>query len=141
MLELKKKDHHAAHDVPGGGQNNAADGHAGFDEKCSEAAALRRSDACVADGVGVGASRPRAAVQAAVDVRAGHYVDVCGLPRAARTVELVRRDLNHGSAVPVVRVIHDDALRAFRVRTRQADRNIVRLRAGVDEEYLAAALR
>src|SRR4029077_15257632 len=75
----------------------------------------------------------RAVEVATIHVGYRHDVNPRGLAVATRAVELVRADLDQRCRIPVIRGIEDDQVALARVRAREAQRQLVRLAAGVDE--------
>uniref|UniRef100_A0A2M3ZMA9 Putative secreted peptide n=1 Tax=Anopheles braziliensis TaxID=58242 RepID=A0A2M3ZMA9_9DIPT len=68
-----------------------------------------------------------------VHIRARCHMDKVWLGVTARLVELVRRDVHHGGHVPMVGVVERDDLVAAGMLASEPERQIVRLRARVDE--------
>jgi hypothetical protein len=81
------------------------------------------------------------AMMSAVPVRQRHNLHMLRPPRAARSIELVRAQLDQRRGVSMVRAIDDDDIARVRVRPRQPQRQLVRLAARADEETHAQRFR
>ena len=83
----------------------------------------------------VGGARFRrgSAVPATVRIRERRHVDVLGPAAAARTVELVRADVDEATGVPVVRPLEDGHIAPAGRGPGQPESQLVRLTPRVDE--------